>query len=167
MTKILMKVLRPEQSGRVPWSGKLRWEPTRRIVDGDFVVRPEPFDVLLVNGEGTAEVHANGLGWCWKVAECPVTPGKNLVSYSEPRYFIIPDRPEVLYADLVQVDPATLEPTAAPVAAWWEALAQAQIGIYATAVPGNPELVKIHYPVWSTLPGHPNILIMPIQEAQP
>lgn len=160
MTLVIIDLGKPDVEGVVPDDTRVGLQPTRRRNSGATVVLPKSFSVVPVGGVAVVELAATGPDWCWRISEYAGQDG--IV-----RHVAVPDVPEVTYTDLVDVDPATLEPTAEPTAAWWAALEQAQIGIYATAVPGHPELVEIHYPVWGTLPGHSNILIMPIQEAQP
>ena len=71
--------------------------------------------VRLVAGEATLHLAPTGADWCWQIIER--TPrGKT-------RYVLVPDSVATLdYADLVDVDPLTLEPTAEPEAAWWAAI---------------------------------------------
>lgn len=75
----------------------------------------------LVGGEALLHLAPTGAGWCWQIIER--TPrGKT-------RYVLVPDSVATLdYADLVDVDPATLEPSAEPEAAWWAAIEGIQGG---------------------------------------
>ena len=87
----------------------------------------------LVGGEATLHLAPTGAGWCWQIIER--TPrGKT-------RYVLVPDSAAVLdYADLVDVDPATLAPTAEPEAAWWAAWQAMAAGTYLVPDPSNPGL---------------------------
>ena len=100
-------------SERTPICGAVRFVPTRRRTAGADIILPAGFDAELVGGEVTVELAATGLDWCWMVIE-PTKRG--LI-----RYIIVPDvGDDVLeYAELPDVDPATLEPSAEPEAAWW------------------------------------------------
>ena len=71
--------------------------------------------VLLVGGEALLHLAPTGAGWCWRIVER--TPG------GITRYVLVPDSLDIVdYADLVDVDPVTLDPTAEPEAAWWAAI---------------------------------------------
>ena len=101
-------------SERTPICGAVRFVPTRRRTAGADIILPAGFDAELVGGEVTVELAATGPDWCWMVIE-PTKRG--LI-----RYIIVPDvgDDEVLeYSSLPDVDPATLEPSAEPEAAWW------------------------------------------------
>ena len=68
--------------------------------------------VRLVGGEALLHLAPTGAGWCWQIIER--TP------HGKTRYVLVPDSVATLdYADLVDVDPLTLDPTAEPEAAWW------------------------------------------------
>ena len=57
------------------------------------------------------------------------------------RYVLVPDSVATLdYADLVDVDPATLDPTAVPEAAWWAAWQAMAAGTYLVHDPAHPGL---------------------------
>ena len=86
--------------------------------------------VRLVGGEALLHLAPTGAGWCWQIIER--TPrGKT-------RYVLVPDSVATLdYADLVDVDPATLAPTAVPEAAWWAAWQAMASGTYLVPDPAN------------------------------
>lgn len=106
-----MDFRRPDKSGPVSSLGRVEWTPTARRTEDEFVVLPAAFDVALVEGVASVVVAPSGLGWVWQVKEY-VTGGTT-------RYVVVPDQELVAYTDLVDVDPATLEPGAAPDPAWW------------------------------------------------
>ena len=114
MSKVHVSLHRDDgTSERTPICGAVRFIPTRRRTAGADIILPAGFDVELVDGEVTVELAATGPDWCWMVIE-PTKRG--LI-----RYIIVPDvGDDVLeYAELPDVDPATLEPSAEPEAAWW------------------------------------------------
>ena len=86
--------------------------------------------VRLVAGEAVLHLAATGVGWCWQIIER--TPrGKT-------RYVLVPDSVATLdYADLVDVDPTTLDPAAKPEAAWWAAWQAMASGTYLVPDPAN------------------------------
>ena len=100
-------------SERTPIAGMIRFAPSKRRTAGADVILPAGFDAELVGGEVTVELAPTGPDWCWMVIE-PTKRG--LI-----RYIIVPDVGDVVleYSSLPDVDPATLEPTAEPEAAWW------------------------------------------------
>ena len=119
MTTVLVALTRDTPTGRERAAGTLRWEPTARRLAGVEVVLPQGFTVALPeSGDWLAvDVPASGPAWCWRVTE-RIPGGGGIV-----RYVAVPDLPgSVAYAELVDVDPATLDPSAEPEAAWWAAL---------------------------------------------
>ncbi|NCU41090.1 hypothetical protein EOL73_05050, partial [Candidatus Saccharibacteria bacterium] len=99
----------------------LQWTPTARRVDGDAVVLPSAFPVVLdTNGEATVPVEVTAATWCWEVRE----QGDDGIT----RYVAV-DAGETTaeYVDLVDVDPDTLDPAEEPTAAWYAVLAALQV----------------------------------------
>ena len=89
--------------------------------------------VSLVGGEALLHLAPTGAGWCWQIVER--TPG------GITRYVLVPDSLDIVdYADLVDVDPVTLDPTAEPEAAWWAAWAALAAGTYLVPDPVHPGL---------------------------
>lgn len=118
MTTVLVALTRDTPTGRERAAGTLRWEPTARRLAGVEVVLPQGFTVALPeSGDWLAvDVPASGPAWCWRVSE-RIPGGGGIV-----RYVAVPDLPSASYSELVDVDPATLDPSAEPEAAWWAAL---------------------------------------------
>ena len=96
----------------------------------DRLLLPASFTVRLVGGEALLHLAPTGAGWCWQIIER--TPrGKT-------RYVLVPDLAATLdYADLVDVDPLTLDPAAEPDAAWWAAWQAMASGTYLVPDPAN------------------------------
>ena len=99
--------------------GKIQWSPIRRYnvtgSSGTQVVLPTQFTTIL-NGKTAPlqEVPPNSSEWCYLVTE--KVPGG-----SPQRYLVIPNLQSIVeYADLVEVDPLSFEPTASPNPAWIE-----------------------------------------------
>lgn len=132
MSKVHVSLHRDDgTSERTPICGAVRFVPTRRRTAGADIILPAGFDADLVDGEVTVELAATGPDWCWMVIE-PTKRG--LI-----RYIIVPDvGDDVLeYAELPDVDPATLEPSAEPEAAWWAAWQAMASGTYLVPDPAN------------------------------
>jgi len=121
-------------SERTPIAGMIRFAPSKRRTAGADVILPAGFDAELVGGEVTVELAPTGPDWCWVVIE-PTKRG--LI-----RYIIVPDVGDVVleYSSLPDVDPATLEPSAEPEAAWWAAWQAMASGTYLVPDPSNPGL---------------------------
>jgi endoglucanase len=133
MTTIRLGVKVPTAAGvDVLAAGSLEWVPTARRVVGDDLVLPGKFTVA--NSVPTVSVAPTGPTWAWKVTE-RLSGGSGA-----PRYLVVPDTTETVdYADLVEVDPKTLEPTATPEAAWWAALGDLEAGAQGPkGDPGEP-----------------------------
>lgn len=118
MTLVRIALDVPGPAGDVRAVGRVRATPTRRRTVDDAVVLPVAFTSVLTDGVATVELAATGADWCWKIVE--LTPISNV------RFVAVPDSEETLgYADLVDVDPTTLDPAAVPEAAWAIALEDA------------------------------------------
>jgi hypothetical protein len=121
VTQVRVGIAVPTSTGttRRP-SGTVEFRPTKRRIEtyGDAadVVLPSPFTVGIgADVPPVVELDPTEPGWAWQVVE-RVQGGS-----PRARYVQVPDNPvDVIdYADLVAVDPATLEPTEEPEAAWW------------------------------------------------
>jgi len=124
------------------------------------LVLPVPFhEKIGAGGVTDVELAPTGVEWAWRV----YVQVHGVSAYSE--YVAVPDVEAMDFTDLIRVDPATLDPTAAPEAAWWAALNQAQLGVQAIVDPDDPEALILHYPSWQADPADDLVLIMPIQEA--
>ena len=114
MTQVHVAIGRPGPYGRMPLVGDVTFSRSKRTSDGAWVVLPIEFSERLILGECTVDLEPTKLGECWIVGE-PTTQGRK-------RSILVPDvsDDEVLeYSSLPDVDPATLEPSAEPEAAWW------------------------------------------------
>ena len=103
-----------QQDGKTPevpvTEGYLLWTPLRREIYDTYITVPEPFAVYLTNGVGTAVIKNS---WpYWRVTERGIPSGIT-------RTVQVPSVSEIHYSSLIDVDPATLEPSAEPEAAWW------------------------------------------------
>lgn len=125
MTQVRIALDVPGPEGDVRAIGAIRATPTRRRTVGDAIVLPAPFSATLVAGVVTVQMAATSANWCWRVDE--VMP---LGTISATRYVAVPESGSVLgYEDLVDVDPATLDPAVEPEAAWNVALDDANARI--------------------------------------
>lgn len=112
MTQVRIALDVPGPDGDVRATGIIRATPTRRRTVGDAIVLPAGFTEDLVDGVAVVELAATSMEWCWRIDELmPVA--------SHTRYVAVPESAEALgYEDLVDVDPATLDPAVEPEAAW-------------------------------------------------
>ena len=151
MTDVLVRLTTPSSgavasgwvpAGEVAAAGHLECRPWAPDADGarlhleapDRLLLPVSMPpVRLVGGEALLHLAPTGAGWCWQIIER--TPrGKT-------RYVLVPDSVATLdYADLVDVDPLTLDPTAEPEAAWWAAWTALAAGTYLVPDPVHPGL---------------------------
>ena len=107
---------RPSWCGadEAPAVGHVEWQPYAVEHDetpDDRVILAAAFAVQLVRGEVSVPLEP---GYWWVRERCAYGRERRLV--------LVPDSALVEYGDLVEVDPATLDPAAAPEAAWWAAL---------------------------------------------
>ena len=157
MSKVHVSLHRDAAHGKAPITGPMRFAPSRRRSAGQDIILPADFDVDLVDGEAIVELDATGPDWCWTAYE-PTIGGVI-------RSFLVPDVPddEVLeYSSLPDVDPATLEPSAEPEAAWWAALEAGAYSVAATPDPDDPHVLLVRYPVWRAWPSDPHSIAIPV-----
>ncbi|QWY79659.1 tail protein [Arthrobacter phage Persistence] len=138
MTVVRVLIQKPADGGTVPAAGELRWQPTRRrVVPADglspaAIVLPEPIPpVALVAGAADVDVEPSTGDWVWQVIEAfdGARPKR--------RYLAVPDVSSVDYADLAEVDPATLNPSPSLEPAWAAPLAEVAAGTV-TPDPDHP-----------------------------
>ena len=157
MSKVHVSLHRDAAHGKAPITGPMRFAPSRRRSDGQDIILPAGFDVDLVDGEAIVELDATGPDWCWTAYE-PTLRGAI-------RHFLVPDVPDdevPEYSSLPDVDPATLEPSAEPEAAWWAALEAGAYSVAATPDPDDPHVLLVRYPVWRAWPGDPHSIAIPV-----
>ena len=112
MTLVHISLSAPSVTGEVPVvRAALVWQPWIRRLEGDTTVLPLPIRLPLVDGEGEIELEPG----FWKVTEriarqAPVN-----------RWVQVPTGATAEYADLVEIDPDTLD-DAPPAVAWQSAL---------------------------------------------
>ena len=162
MSKVHVSLHRDAAHGKAPITGPMRFAPSRRRPDGADIILPAGFDVDLVDGEAIVELDATGPDWCWTAYE-PTLRGAI-------RHFLVPDVPddEVLeYSSLPDVDPATLEPSAEPEAAWWAAIETMAGGWPLPAFRPDPDHPDIALLVdlwsWQIASDDPNAMLVTVE----
>jgi len=149
--RIAITVPTADGAGRRP-TGTLSWSPTKRRNEAGDLILPAPFNATVTDPPGTVEVAPTGAGWAWQVIE-RLTGGS-----PHKRILAVPDSAETVdYADLVEVDPATLDPVAEPEAAWWAALTN--VGTYATD-PDDPDALLVTTVTAQTDPADDDALVL-------
>lgn len=135
MVDVRVRLTRPDVATGldVGTTGSVEATPTRRRhIDApdedavDRIILPSSSRETLVDGECTLVLDPTGPDWCWKIVE--------RVPDGVVRYVVVPDVEAVDYGDLVDVDPATLDPAAEPEAAWWVALQDVAAGAVDPAI---------------------------------
>jgi hypothetical protein len=113
MTLVHVVLTVPTLSGvDAPASGVLRFTPTARRVKPGKIVLPAAFQVTLVAGAVDVTLDPTTALWVWQVDEhLTGVPTRTI-------YVQVPDTAEKDYADLAQVDPATLAPGPTPNPSW-------------------------------------------------
>lgn len=112
MTQVLVQLLHPTAPGvNVPVVGSVEFRPWRRRLVDQTVVLPTGFTVALAATPVTVTLAPTAGDWCWvarEVANGGITRFVNVPTSGTP----------ILYANLVDVDPETLAPSAVPAPAW-------------------------------------------------
>ena len=98
-----------------PLTGCLDFKPTARFADGAQLRLPTPVQVRLLDGLAAPDLPPSEPGWVWQVTE--------RVNGGTRRHVQIPAGGPVAYADLSDIDPATLEPATSASPAWVSDLA--------------------------------------------
>lgn len=117
MTAVTFRRFREGPDGiEVPVTGYLLCAPLIRREESTpaRVVVPAPFPVLLVGGVATATLQQTSADWCWVIREA--------FQHGVTLYKAVGAAATASDTELVDVDPATLDPSADPEAAWWLAL---------------------------------------------
>ena len=162
MSKVHVSLHRDAAHGKAPITGPMRFAPSRRRSAGQDIILPAGFDVDLVDGEAVVELAATGPDWCW-IAYEPTLRGAI-------RSFLVPDVPddEVLeYEGLPDVDPATLEPSAEPEAAWWAAIETMAGGWPLPAFRPDPDdggALLVDLWSWQIASDDPNAMLVTVED---
>lgn len=141
MTLIDIDLRVPSADGTdIPAEGTIAWTPTQRRDVADYVVLPVPFEIDAAT-DAQVEVDPTDSTWVWQVQER--VPGGTT------RFVQVPDvAGPIDYADLVDVDPATLDPEAPFGPVWAAELAdhEARLDVLESAPPstggGTGDLTK-------------------------
>lgn len=115
MTTIKISVREAGQNGLTTAPGEFRFAPTARHIGTDggapVVVLSPTFTAPVISGSVTVELEPNTADWCWVIYEG--------VSGGITRYVNVPNSPTpLLYTDLVDVDPRSLNPSSILQPAW-------------------------------------------------
>lgn len=105
-------------------AASFRVAPAERIhIEGasDYVLTENFLEVKILDGVAEFDVPPTEMGQALVVNEWGFRGART-------RYVQVPDQADADYGDLVEVDPATLDPTATPDAAWWAELDQQVVG---------------------------------------
>jgi len=113
MTLIQVAIFDPSDTGLdIPAMGKQYWTPTSVRTKDDSIITVRPFSVNVL-GLASFPVDPTDVTWVWKVES-------HFPGFKKIQYLIVPDQESVAFADLVEIDPLTLDPIATPEPAWWE-----------------------------------------------
>jgi hypothetical protein len=95
-----------------PLTGSQRWTPTKRRQSAGITIMPKPFRID-VNGSTTFYAAGTDPDWAWRVDESIDGVGLNTT------YVSVPADVEVDFANLIPLDPDTLEAAFDPDPAWY------------------------------------------------
>lgn len=121
MAEILLSTLADALGGPVVADATFTATATRARAVGDGVVANKTITVSLTAGVPSEPIllDQSGVDWCWRLRVVFPSIGVRI-----DRTVAVPDVPSVEWADLVDVDPATLLPDAGAVPAWTAAVGQ-------------------------------------------
>ena len=117
MTVVLVfpKQHMPDGEARPIRSGRIWFAKHGRTLNGEVVIPATPWSEMSSIPLRGAEISVSLTAGYWKIWE--------QFDGGVTRYVSVPDSTDpVDYADLIDVDPESLDPTAEPEAAWWLAL---------------------------------------------
>lgn len=158
MSRVHVSLHRDAAHGKAAITGPMRFAPSRRRSDGQDIILPAGFDVDLVDGEAIVELDATGPDWCWTAYEPTI---RGII-----RSFLVPDVPgDVVleYSSLPDVDPATLEPSAEPEAAWWAIVESLPLPVFRPD-PDDDGALLVDLWSWQLASDNPNALLVTVEE---
>lgn len=122
MAQILLTTLADALGGAVPTTAVLEAQASRARSAGATVTAPKRVVVRITDGvpDAPVELDASGADWYWKITVNFPTAGAYVT-----RYVAVPSH-DVEWADLVDIDRATMQPDPGAVPAWTVAVAQVQ-----------------------------------------
>ena len=128
----------PGAAGDTPARGSLTCRLVAREVAAGAYRTVHDFTVQLVDGKATVSLSDTGPAQCWRVSEAGMA-GATV------RYVAVSG--DAAFTALVDVDPATLQPSAEPIAAWVVALGSlaARVDGIATGTSGHIQLTQAAY----------------------
>lgn len=131
MAEILLSTLADALGGPVVADATFTATATRARAVGDGVVANKTITVPVVQGVPSEPIllDQSGVDWCWRLRVVFPSIGVRI-----DRTVAVPDVPSVEWADLVDVDPATLLPAESAVPAWTAAVGQVSAILADTAV---------------------------------
>lgn len=121
MAEVLLSTLADALGGPVVADATFTATATRARAVGDGVVANKTITVPVVHGVPSEPIllDQSGVDWCWRLRVVFPSIGVRI-----DRTVAVPDVPSVEWADLVDVDPATLLPSEGAVPAWTAAVGQ-------------------------------------------
>ena len=121
MAEVILSTLADALGGPVVADATFTATATRARAIGDGVVANKTITVPVVHGVPSEPIllDHSGVDWCWRLRVVFPSIGVRI-----DRTVAVPDVPSVEWADLVDVDPATLLPSEGAVPAWTAAVGQ-------------------------------------------
>lgn len=121
MAEVLLSTLADALGGPVVADATFTATASRARAVGDGVVANKTITVSVVQGVPSEPIllDHSGVDWCWRLRVVFPSIGVRI-----DRTVAVPDVPSVEWADLVDVDPATLLPSESAVPAWTAAVGQ-------------------------------------------
>ena len=131
MAEVLLSTLADALGGPVVADATFTATASRARAVGDGVVANKTITVSVVQGVPSEPIllDHSGVDWCWRLRVVFPSIGVRI-----DRTVAVPDVPSVEWADLVDVDPATLLPAESAVPAWTAAVGQVAAILADTAV---------------------------------
>lgn len=166
MGQVLLTALADALGGAIPSNARFQATASGFRAAGETVTAPRSVTATITDGVPDVPLILDVLpvDMYWTIQVSFPRSGRSIT-----RYVQVPHG-DVEWADLIDIDRATMQPDPGAVPAWTAAIAQVQAAldevrestVTATIDPADPDVLLISYPNFQTDPSDDLILVLPI-----